>query len=498
MHKFFQKYSLFLIVLVACVVRLPLLNGSFWMDEAAQVLESARPLSQQLQIAKDFQPPLFHLLIHAALKLNGSEWFLRFVGAYLPGIITVGISFLLLRKVWNAKIALMSTLLIATSSFHVFYSQELRPYSLAALWGVLSSYVLLLLCTDTKWSWKKAFAFVLITTAGVYTMYVYSFLALAQLAAVGFVFRNKLVRILQLFFVSALTFIPWLPAFFEQLSVGQQLRSDLPGWAGVVGTPFLKSLPMTIGKFVFGVLNIELTLLFMLPVILGLVVFVLNKKSILQRLSDPKTRYLLFLFFGTLLSAWLLSAAIPVLQPKRVLFLLPLFYGLFVFLLVEKNKLGYVFFAFILAVHVFALKSYWTDRTLQREDWKSLQQTIVERYPLSRVVVFSFPDSFAPWDWYDAGQTPKVLTPYTQKLTAAEMEQSLKTVTEYEYVLVFDYLRDLTDPEHKIEQSMQNFGFVEREKIDGGTIGFVRVFSRRTAVLSYMQEDLDYHALSRN
>jgi hypothetical protein len=61
---------LYLILLLALILRLPLLNGSFWLDEAAQFLESARPLTEQLHIADDFQPPLMHLLTFLSIRIG--------------------------------------------------------------------------------------------------------------------------------------------------------------------------------------------------------------------------------------------------------------------------------------------------------------------------------------------------------------------------------------------------------------------------------------------
>ena len=55
--------KLILILLLAVMLRIPHLSGSFWLDEAAQALEIVRPLSQQLQIIDDFQPPLLHLIL---------------------------------------------------------------------------------------------------------------------------------------------------------------------------------------------------------------------------------------------------------------------------------------------------------------------------------------------------------------------------------------------------------------------------------------------------
>ncbi len=167
MYKFFQKYALFFLILLAIAVRIPLLNGSFWLDEAAQMLESARPFSEQLNIAKDFQPPLFHYLIFFAMRINANEWFVRLVGALIPGVLTVLVTYVFTKKLWNTTTAVLTTALVATSSFHVYFSQELRPYSLAALWGLLSSYLLLRICTENGKKFILQASFVLVTIAGI-------------------------------------------------------------------------------------------------------------------------------------------------------------------------------------------------------------------------------------------------------------------------------------------------------------------------------------------
>jgi uncharacterized membrane protein len=135
------------LLLVAVVLRLPLLNGSFWLDEAAQALESARPLSQQLTIAYDFQPPLLHLIVHFALYFSNAEWWLRTIGALIPGIVSIWATYKIGEKLLTKNIGLWAGLLMATNSFHIFYSQELRPYALPMMLGTLSWLVLL--------HWKK-------------------------------------------------------------------------------------------------------------------------------------------------------------------------------------------------------------------------------------------------------------------------------------------------------------------------------------------------------
>lgn len=77
-----------LILILAFVLRLINLNQSFWLDEAAQVIESARPLSAQFSIVSDFHPPLFHLILHFWMMLGNSEVWIRLLPVSL-GVATV-------------------------------------------------------------------------------------------------------------------------------------------------------------------------------------------------------------------------------------------------------------------------------------------------------------------------------------------------------------------------------------------------------------------------
>ena len=122
MRERIKKSLPFLLVLfLGLLLRLPHLHASFWLDEAAQALESYRPLAQQLQITDDFQPPLLHLLTHASISICQKEWWLRTTGALIPGMLTIIGTYALGKKIAGKKVALASSLLLATSSFHLFF-----------------------------------------------------------------------------------------------------------------------------------------------------------------------------------------------------------------------------------------------------------------------------------------------------------------------------------------------------------------------------------------
>src|SRR5258708_3247127 len=179
LKKFLQNGQMFCILLLALGLRLPFLNGSFWLDEAAQALESARPFSQQLNITDDFQPPLIHLLIHFLLAVSRNECCLRSGAALGPGIITIWATYQMGQKLWNKNTGLAAAVLLSTSSFHVFYSQELRPYALPAMLATLSW--LCLVHMMKKNNLRMLVCYSILTGVGFYSSYLYPFLWISQI-----------------------------------------------------------------------------------------------------------------------------------------------------------------------------------------------------------------------------------------------------------------------------------------------------------------------------
>ncbi len=265
-----KKYQqlLLLILVIALTMRLPLLRGSFWLDEAAQALESARPFSQQLDITPDFQPPLLHLILFAAIRISQAEWWLRLIGAVIPGLIAIASTIKLAKMSFGKKAAIIAGVFTATSSFHIFFSQELRPYSLAAMWAALSITTLYSYLQNKKPanSLKQLllewWPLILINILGLYSSYLYPFILIASFLVLLLLKRSLLKDYLLSAVASSVAFLPWLPSFYRQLTTGQQLRQSLPGWDQVVSHPQVQALPLTLGKFFFGVIRLDVNLVF--------------------------------------------------------------------------------------------------------------------------------------------------------------------------------------------------------------------------------------------
>jgi len=229
------------------------------MDEAAQALESSRPFSQQLMIAEDFQPPLFHLIVHALTYLSSQEWWLR-TASLTASVITSVFVYLIARKLkLNTFAQLIAPLFMITSSFDIFYAQELRPYALSSMFAVMSWYFLIQSTQHKNRAQSLYFVgFTLATVGGMYSTYLYPFLAVSQLAYIFFFHRTTLIKTMLSFCMTALLYLPWLPSLYTQLQVGQLLREKTINWGAVVGTPILKALPLVPAKFMFGVKDIQL------------------------------------------------------------------------------------------------------------------------------------------------------------------------------------------------------------------------------------------------
>ncbi len=461
-----MKKILFFILTLALLLRLPLLNGSLWMDEAAQALESSRSLSEQTHIADDYQPPLFHVIIHAVLQVSHQEWWLR-APSLLAGIGTIAILYLLTEEKFSRNVAVSASFLLATSPFHIYFSQELRPYSLAALFAILSWYILLTKRGQhTRWIW-----YTLVTSLGLYTMYLIPFNILAQLVFVFFEKRKQLKPVVCSLIAVFFLFLPWLPSFLEQLSIGTRLTTQLPGWASAVATPQLKVLPLTFAKFVVGQyqLNGHPFALILVAIILGICGW-----TVIGARHDKRLRPYWYWAILSLFLAWVISFVVPVIQPKRVMFILP---ALFLLLAVSAEQKRWVIGLVCLTQLIF-FGVYLRTPAYQRENWRSLIRVMEAEIKPDDRVLFSFPYPFAPWYWY---ADPKIQTISTQKIYVSRVSDVASVASQLDPVsriYLFDYLRDLTDPNHTLEAILDQEQFTQTRVIDAQAIGFVRIFAR--------------------
>ncbi len=514
------------LLLITLLLRLPLLTGSFWLDEAAQILESSRPWSQQFHIQDDFQPPLLHVLTFITRHISVQEAWLRLWGAVIPSLLVTWGILQLLSEWWpktssayKSK-ALWLGLLLATNSLWVFYSQELRPYSLAVMWTVLSWWAIVRL---TKNSDSQANQFTWIGWAvsvlgGLYSTYLFPFVLISQGLYLGWQAWQQPRLWKGLIGASLLVgagFAPWIPSFLGQLQAGQQLRSDLPGWDQVVSTDQLKSVPLAMGKFLFGVVDLQLNLSYLgigaivigTFMVLSWQIWHQYKVKKLESATKTLISAIVVMFWWIVVPivlAWLVSFKIPVIQPKRILFVLPALYCVGVIIATEvksrwlKFSLGHLALLSLLLINVWSLSEYYRQPVYQRENWREIHNQLVPLYPPDKTLaVFAFPAPFAGWQWYDQDTYPSLSLGYLTEPTtdsfimgaeAIDVTNKLKTANEtYQYILVFEYLEPLADPARTVKASLYGLGWREMGSVNQPGVGFVRIYAKPNSLLGLIQ-----------
>ena len=439
---------IWVILLLAFILRLVNINQSLWLDEAAQILMSQRSLySIIFERSNDFHPPLSYLMSHLWLMLGSSEIWLRLLPVIF-GVGTVFIIYKLCQKLFDEKIALISALLLSTAPYHVYYSQEIRMYSIAAFFASLSMYFFIT---------NKRMGYVLSTAALLYTHYMGAFLLVAQ-----FIYKrnwNFLGLVL-------LTYLPWLPFLMTQLQNGVKADQYLPGWSDLLSIDPIKAIPLTFIKFSVGRINIEDIYLYG---VVALVIFGFYGLLLLKSLNDKVTKIVWYWLGIPLISAWLISFILPMNQPFRLLFTIPAFY---ILLAVGINKLGKYWklgLLGVLLISITGLFIYWTNPKFHREDWRAATNEIPAN------VIFAWPVPFDPYIWY-GGKGKGVVRHFPANKD--EVSKSMGLLGNLSEVYFFEYLQTLSDPNKEIQTWLTENGYVLIKTLNYNGVGLIYKYTK--------------------
>ena len=475
-NQFKISNTLLTILLLALLLRLFNLDQSFWLDEAAQAMASARSLSEQWQLLTDFQPPFYYYLVHFWMIGGSSEWWLRLISV-LIGVANVYVIFLLGKTVKNEKMGLLAAFLLAIAPYHVYYSQELRMYSLAALLASLQIYFLI----KQRWIWHT-----LVVIACFYTFYLLPLMLVVEFLYI-FRYEKKNLRLwLISVFVSLLVFAFWMPQFLKQFSSGVNLPNIWPEWRNLSSPGFWKAFPLTYAKFVLGRITFTNKYFYAALVLLsGMFIIPLLSKTF--RLKNQLVDLLAFWLIVPIICAWIISFWVPVNGPWRLLFTLPAMYLLLAVGIerINDHRFKSVLATGVVIISLFGTYLYYSNPQFQREDWRTAVKTVEEKLAQNpgSMVTFAFPEPLAPYKWYarqystisrvySFGLVPNLVFDDDSKLM---MDGQLK---EANTVYHFEYLSDLTDPERKIPEWFENHKYVLTRTDDFRGVGLVFEFQK--------------------
>jgi mannosyltransferase len=152
-----RRWALVALVLLAFVLRIYRLRyQSLWRDEVDAIFFATGSWSKLLSMftAAGENGPLYFVLLRPWLALVGvSEFAARFFSVVF-GVLAVPLVYHLGRRLLPATLSLLGALLIATSPYLIWYSQESKMYALLVCLAVLSIWFLLgALQGKGRWSW---------------------------------------------------------------------------------------------------------------------------------------------------------------------------------------------------------------------------------------------------------------------------------------------------------------------------------------------------------
>jgi len=278
-----SQILLVLVLALAVFLRFYLLDGqSFWNDEG----NSARIAERSLQLitegaAGDIHPPLYYYLLHVWRGLFGSsEFALRSLSAVL-GVLVVGLTFLIGRRVFSAGVGLLAAFVAAINPFQIYYSQEARMYMLLAVISAAATFFLLRLLED--WSIRDGgsrigdqgsrrfssfldhCSLIIFYVLGLYTHYAFPFVLVTHFFIVlawTLVTRARwqhFIVWIGLVAAAGVLFLPWLPTAIRQITTWPSARAAIDGGQMLLDTlrlyvagPTLPTAEATIAILVCG------------------------------------------------------------------------------------------------------------------------------------------------------------------------------------------------------------------------------------------------------
>jgi mannosyltransferase len=123
-----------------------------WLDETFSVWLANQSVGDMLQwtVKIDQHPPLYYLLLHYWIALQGdTPYYVRLLSV-LFGAGTIPMIYLIGKRLSGALVGLAAAVFLALSPFHIYFAQETRMYTLLTFNAAVAIYALVRLLTDSR------------------------------------------------------------------------------------------------------------------------------------------------------------------------------------------------------------------------------------------------------------------------------------------------------------------------------------------------------------
>lgn len=487
-----------IILVVAAVLRFVSINQSLWLDEAINVNNAAGLSFKELIFnysLGDFHPPLYHVLLRSWILFFGNTEISVRIPSIILSIVGVYFIYLIAKKLFENKTALICATLLATAPLHIYYSQEARMYMLAATLAAASVYFFVAIIKNDKL--KYWVGFIIATALMLYSDYL-PYLLIPTFIVYLFLNRKRIAKHTLRAFVPAfilifILLIPWFVIFPKQLSTGLSAAAASPAWAQVVGSPDLKNLILVFVKFTIGRIshdnNLTYALFFAPAAIFSTFLFLLS----FFRTSHLRSFTYFWLIVPTVVG-FAISFAVPIFSYFRFLFVLPAYYLIWASAINTINwpPLTRFLLTAALLINLTSTVIYFSNPKFQREDWKSATAYVRESANDQTLVLFESNLTVGPFDYYSKRSENNNFSYYNRARAIpaigalADFSATPPKVRDDLYLLLsdknkvylFQYLSQITDPQGLVFEHLTKLGFKNTATRDFSGVGFIYEFKK--------------------
>ena len=463
-----------LVLLLAIFTRLHDIDKqSLWHDEGNSLRLAERSVNDLIEATShDIHPPGYYLLLKGWTKLAGtSEFALRMLSA-LWGLLAVGGTIALGKRLFSLEVGLLAGALIAVNPFAVYYGQEARMYAQLAALSVLSLWLFTGVIARAEWRHQHgepntnsfhtagySFWLGLVNIAGLYTQYTFLFtIAVEIVLFVWYWFRRRDQRLLTTFstamIMTALAYSLWAFTAYDQLT-----SWGAPGDNSAVGDRLERIATI----LVYGQIVQNLTML------LAIIPLILLASAILRvrewwRISLPLL-LVIFSVGGLLVSGAYRDANLKFLLPSQIALAILLALGAIRFnKIVTRQPLGLVAgsvaLTIIAGINLSNLDEIYNNPDFARSDYRSIAYAINASESDGDAVILNAPNQAEVFTYYYNGNLPIYGLPRglggDDASTLAETEEILANHDRIFLVLWGDQERD---PNHVVENTLNEQAF---------------------------------------
>ncbi|MFN8458736.1 MAG: glycosyltransferase family 39 protein [Anaerolineae bacterium] len=426
-------YLLWFTFLAGFALRLYRLGvDSLWYDETVSAFLATESIPDLIaHTARDIHPPGYYLLLHVWARLTGHSEFALAFFSLVFGMLLIPLTYRLARCLTGTPmIAAWAALLVAVSPYNIWYSQEVRMYTLGAALGLAAAYCLWRgLTTQSPGYSHHWLGYFLAATPGLYTLYYFAFLLLI----LNLIFLisnfstsprcNQIRPWLLSNSLILLAYLPWLPTLWRQAT-----EPPVPPWRNVANLSLWSVLSeswavLSLGQSVDSLTLWPILLLILALFILGLFSLHSSTPLPLYTLASSPPRFpaplLLLYTFGPLLLIYLISFITPLYHVRYLFTYSPPFYIIIAAGLAWLTDRRWPWAAIVatgllLAASLFSLYRYHFDPRYRADDYRSAVEFIQRRWQPGDAIIVNAGYVYTAFVYYNAWPdlTRQRLVPY--------------------------------------------------------------------------------------